>query len=132
MADSVAPALAIGISVGRIGCFLNGCCSGKPARLPWGIRVHPAQLYESLAMLFVFLFVWKIRKKNFAPGFIFSAYLLLWGGERFLIEFLRTTTPSPFCSLSMAQVASLAIVILALFILLRSAKKEDRISPDAA
>ena len=75
VADSAAPALAIGISVGRIGCFLNGCCLGKPTNLPWGVKfygidssinlsLHPAQLYESITMLFIFLFLWRIRKKN--------------------------------------------------------------------
>lgn len=126
MADSAAPALAISVSVGRIGCFLNGCCLGRPDHLPWGIRFHPTQIYESLAMLFIFLFLWRIRRKNYLSGFIFSTYLLLWGGERFLIEFLRITTPSPFCSLSMAQIVSLVIVILALFNLLRLAKKKAR------
>ena len=124
IADSVAPALAIGISVGRIGCFLNGCCGGRLAHLPLGIRAHPTQLYESLTMFFLFLLLWKIRSKNYRPGFIFSLYLFLWGGERFFIEFLRITTPSHFCSLSTAQLVSLVIVLLALFNLVRLAKKK--------
>lgn len=38
LADSVAPALGIGIAVMRIGCYLNGCCFGKMTRLPWGVK----------------------------------------------------------------------------------------------
>ena len=79
MADVAAPAVAIGAAVGRLGCFLNGCCDGVACSLPWGVRfpagshawtrqanagliapdapfslpVHPTQLYAALAGLFV-------------------------------------------------------------------------------
>lgn len=89
--DSIAPALALGISLGRIGCFLNGCCLGRPTSLPWGVkfprleassnlRLHPTQLYESLVMLLIFIFLWRIRKKNEPQGFIFST--IFSSGER--------------------------------------------------
>lgn len=137
VADSAAPALAIGISVGRIGCFLNGCCLGKPTNLPWGVKfygidssinlsLHPAQLYESITMLFIFLFLWRIRKKNYPQGYIFSIYLFAWGVERFIIEFFRITTPSPFFSLSVAQVMSLAIVLFVVYNLVRLTKIEKK------
>ncbi|MFV2067121.1 MAG: prolipoprotein diacylglyceryl transferase [Pirellulales bacterium] len=38
MADLIAPSLAIGLALGRIGCFLNGCCYGGPTDLPWAVR----------------------------------------------------------------------------------------------
>ncbi len=38
MADAVAPAVAIGAAVGRIGCFLNGCCHGAVCDVPWAVR----------------------------------------------------------------------------------------------
>ena len=137
IADSAAPVLAISISVGRIGCFLNGCCLGKPTNLPWGVKfyginsslnlkLHPAQLYESITMLFLFLFLWRIRKKNYSEGYIFSIYLLVWGVERFIIEFLRITTPSPFFSLSVAQVISLVIFLFAVYNLVRLIKVEKK------
>ena len=62
-ADVVAPSVGLGIFFARIGCFLNGCCFGRPAELPWAmtfpsgspagyvfpdIRLHPTQLYSSL------------------------------------------------------------------------------------
>jgi phosphatidylglycerol:prolipoprotein diacylglycerol transferase len=137
VADSAAPALAIGISIGRIGCFLNGCCLGKPTDLPWGVNfyrmdssiklhLHPAQLYESIAMFLIFLFLWRTRKKSHAQGYIFSIYLLAWGVERFIIEFFRLTTPSPFFSLSVAQVISLVLVLFAIYNLVRLTKVEKR------
>lgn len=137
MADSAAPALAIGISLGRIGCFLNGCCLGRPTNLPWGVKfygidssinlsLHPAQLYESITMFFIFLFLWRTRKKNQPRGYIFSIYLLAWGVERFIIEFFRITTPSPFFSLSVAQVISLVMVLFAFYNLFRLIKVEEK------
>ena len=137
VADSAAPGLAIGISIGRIGCFLHGCCLGRPTNLPWGVEfngidssvnlsLHPAQLYESITMFFIFLFLWRTRKKNHPRGYIFSIYLLMWGVERFIIEFFRISTPSPFFSLSVAQVISLAIVLFAIYNLVRLTKVEKK------
>lgn len=53
-ADCAAPAALAGLAIGRLGCFVNGCCWGAPCALPWavdhgGVAVHPTQLYESLA-----------------------------------------------------------------------------------
>ena len=64
-ADWVAPYLALGHSIGRIGCFLVGDCYGKACDLPWAMsfpngipptleHVHPTQLYESLFGFLIF------------------------------------------------------------------------------
>ncbi|NLI78276.1 MAG: prolipoprotein diacylglyceryl transferase [Candidatus Riflebacteria bacterium] len=64
LGDMIAPCLILGHAVGRIGCFLNGCCYGRPTGLPWGVVFprlgdglprHPTQLYEAgfLAVLFL-------------------------------------------------------------------------------
>jgi len=138
ISDSIAPALAISISVGRIGCFLNGCCLGRPTNLPWGVmfpgigssgnlNLHPAQLYESAIMFFLFLFLWKIRKKNYPCGYIFTLYLLIWGAERFLLEFLRVNTPTPLFLLSVAQIISFVIILLAIYNLVRLGKSGKKI-----
>jgi len=62
--DLAAPALAVGHAVGRLGCFVGGCCWGRPSTLPWAVTfppgpyfqgpdvpLHPVQLYESAAEL---------------------------------------------------------------------------------
>jgi len=36
--DALAVGLMLALAFGRIGCFLNGCCYGKPTDLPWGVR----------------------------------------------------------------------------------------------
>ncbi len=106
VADVFAPAIALGHAVGRVGCFLAGCCWGQPSELPWavtftdplahqlfgtplGVRLHPTQLYEALAeaVIFVILY-WRFRRPH-RPGAVIGLYLLLYSGARFLVEFVR-------------------------------------------
>ena len=121
--DALAPSLAIGYSIGRIGCFLVGDDYGIPSTLPWAMSfpkglppttetVHPTQIYETLIMGLVFIYLWKIRKSDYKTGYMFSLYLVLAGSERFFIEFLRNTTPSPISGLSLAQVMAVVIIII--------------------
>ncbi len=102
--DAITPGTALGYAIGRIGCFLNGCCFGLPARLPWGVvfpksslagaycpdlPLHPTQLYSSLAMFLAFLaLVWLYRRKSFDGQLLFSG-LVLYSIYRFLVEFFR-------------------------------------------
>jgi phosphatidylglycerol:prolipoprotein diacylglycerol transferase len=120
--DAISPSLALGYAIGRIGCFLVGDDYGIKSNLPWAIsfpeglpptteRVHPTQLYEVMAMTVVFIIIWKIRKKPAHDGWLFSIYFILAGLERFFIEVVRSTTPSPIPHLSVAQV--MAIVLIA-------------------
>ncbi len=121
--DLASPALALSYSIGRIGCFLVGDDYGVPSNLPWAmpfpkglppttVPVHPTQLYEIVIMFVVFLYIWKIRKLDKPAGWLFSIYLILAGLERFLIEFLRSTTPSPIPGLSLAQLMAVIIIII--------------------
>ena len=41
LADVIAPGLLVGLALGRLGCFLNGCCYGGPCDLPWAVRFPP-------------------------------------------------------------------------------------------
>lgn len=104
--DVFAPAIALGQSVGRLGCFAAGCDYGKPAAFGWGvvfknpvsheiagvplgIRLYPTQVYESLAtfLIFAFLLWWYSRKSR--DGEVFVLYLGLYALARFFLEFLR-------------------------------------------
>lgn len=126
VADATAPALALAYSIGRIGCLLVGDDYGVPSDVPWAIAfpdglpptdiaVHPTQIYETVIMFFVFLFLWKIRKKNETYGWLFSIYLVLAGLERFFIEFIRNTTESPIPGLSVAQITALALIAVGIY-----------------
>ncbi len=80
-ADLFSTVLPLGQAVGRLGCFLNGCCYGRAGL--------PVQLFESagLALLSVFLFFRFFRLKK--DGDIFALYLIGYGSLRFGLEFLR-------------------------------------------
>lgn len=121
--DGLAPGLAIGHSIGRIGCLLVGDDYGVPSDLPWAMafpkglpptteRVHPTQIYETILLGIIFVVLWKVRKKEAPDGWLFSMLLILAGIERFLIEFIRSTSPSPIPSLSLAQVIALGLIIV--------------------
>ncbi len=104
--DAYAPSIALGLGIGRLGCFSAGCDYGKPtdsvlgvvfthplahqvSGTPLGIRLHPTQLYESLACVLVFAFLmWRYRRKSY-DGQIFISYLVLYAVARFIIEFWR-------------------------------------------
>lgn len=128
--DALAPSLAIGYSIGRIGCLLVGDDYGIPSDLPWAMAfpeglppttetVHPTQIYEALIMGMVFLYLWNFRTKVYRTGYLFSLYLILAGSERFMIEFLRVTTPSPVPGLSVAQLLAAAIITVGVIKILK-------------
>jgi len=104
--DAFGPGLAFGHVLGRFGCFAAGCCYGKPTDHFWGViftnplansvsetplnvRLEPTQLIEAAAEFFNFLLLtWLLKRKKF-DGQVFGSFMILYGVERFFIEFLR-------------------------------------------
>lgn len=88
------PGLIMGHAVGRIGCFLAGCCYGTSCDLPWAIQLHdelrhPVQLYESIG-LFIIGFMalsWIKNKKN--NIFVITRYMIFYSSLRFILEYFR-------------------------------------------
>ncbi len=124
------PALAIGHLLGRIGCFLVGDDYGRPSNLPWAVafprglpptteRVHPTQLYEAafLGILAVLLIRW--RRQGMADAKVLGRYLLLAGGARFLIEFIRIN-PAIALGMTTAQWGTLVLMAAGVALLARS------------
>ena len=121
--DLVAPLLALGYGVGRIGCFLNGDDYGKVTDSFLGMAfpkgsppttetVHPTQIYEAAAGLALFAFLWFNRKRfEKTPGLLWGLYLVLAGLERFLVEFLRLNEPGAL-GLTPAQWVSVILMLL--------------------
>lgn len=116
LGDLLAPYVALGQGIGRIGCFLNGCCYGRP--VSWGLyfpvhhdRLHPTQLYDFTGLLLIF-FVLKYFQK-FLPkqGQTLALYLILASVERFINEFFRADHEPFFFGLSIFQVVSLAVFL---------------------
>jgi len=120
--DLVAPYIALGQSIGRIGCFLNGCCYGKP--VSWGIyfpthgaRLHPTQLYEMAGLFIIFLILKWARTKPHQAGFIFVFYLVLAGLERFVVEFYRGDDDILGLGLKLTQFVALGVIAAGLILM---------------
>lgn len=125
--DLVAPYIALGQAIGRIGCFLNGCCYGKA--VVWGIyfpvhsaRLHPTQLYETFGLLFIFVVLKYAQKRSHQEGMVFVLYLWLAGIERFVVEFFRADHDVLWLGLSLFQYIALIIFIVGLVLLGRFKK----------
>lgn len=115
-----APAIAIGVAIGRIGCFLRGCCYGKPTDLPWGVNFgdgvlrHPTEIYEAVFMLGMFIYLESIKNKVKEPGKMFRILMLGYFIFRFFNEFLRTE-PVVFFGLTFYQVVSVFVIFYFIF-----------------
>ena len=137
LADLIAPSIALGQAMGRLGCFAAGCCYGAPSTAPWactftskdslaplGIALHPTQIYESAATFGIFVALLTMRKSKRFEGRLFWYYLLFYSVARFIIEFYRED-PRGWAIpgvLSIAQAIGIPAVLLALFMLLRRKK----------
>lgn len=126
IADLAAAPMMLALAFGRLGCFLNGCCFGKPGtgfpcvafppNSPAGRAngpVHPTQLYEvaaALAFFFILSAVWKKPRRS--QGSVFFLMAILYGAWRFVIEFARgDERPLWLGPLSYSQVVSLAAIL---------------------
>ncbi len=124
ISDFIAVHSTLALAIGRIGCFLNGCCYGKECSLPWAVEFkaagvlghrHPTQLYECFMLLiafFVLLRWWKHKKFS---GEMTMAMLLSYGIIRFIVEFFRYNTPNQYLfggPLSLAQYVSILLVTI--------------------
>jgi len=125
--DSLAPAIALGYAITRVGCFLNGCCFGKAAaNLPWAMcfpqspelfphdhLVHPTQLYASLMGFAMFGILLLLSRGNSMgrEGRLFMVFLALEGIERFVMEIFRYTAVDQGV-LTLAQGASVLITLV--------------------
>lgn len=104
--DVLAPSLALGQTIGRLGCLLAGCCWGRECHLPWAITytdpaaaanvgtplhvaVHPFPAYAAIFNFTVFLVLSWLFKKGLQPGRVFASYLLFYGIGRFALELTR-------------------------------------------
>lgn len=103
--DLIVPFLALGQSIGRIGCFLNGCCFGKEYVLV------PAQIISSFLMLLIFIVLRLLQSRSHRTGQIFYIYLFLYSIKRFFIEFWRADNQVIFSGLTLFQVISILIFI---------------------
>jgi len=143
--DIVAPSLALGVAIGRVGCFLNGCCFGKPCDLPWavtfppvsaagqqfpGTPLHPTQLYESLAALGVLAVLLLVERRKPFDGFLLWLFVILLSAYRFIIDPIRYYEPMSVVSreagpaLTSNQVIGIALLAVSAVAMLVLARRQ--------
>ncbi|HFD13750.1 MAG TPA: diacylglyceryl transferase [Epsilonproteobacteria bacterium] len=125
------PSLALGIAIGRVGCFMTGLDDytyGVETTLPWGVDFgdgvlrHPVQLYESVMMFGFFLYsMWMHKhKKVYFEAKIFYIFVLFYATQRFVWEFLKPYVDVVF-GLNVFQLVCLTLMVYAIIYLKRSA-----------
>jgi phosphatidylglycerol---prolipoprotein diacylglyceryl transferase len=138
LADVVAPSVALGHAIGRLGCLMNGCCHGQQCDLPWAIHfpaehathgegVHPTQIYESVLNLALYAgLAWLFRRKRF-DGQVFAVYLLGYAVLRSLVESFRGDYPARHVAIGLTpgQMVSIGILAAGLLLLWKLPRKKD-------
>jgi phosphatidylglycerol:prolipoprotein diacylglycerol transferase len=147
-ADAFAPAVALGHGIGRIGCFLAGCCWGEPASVPWavtftdpkarelvgvplGTPLHPTQLYEAGAEFLIFALLLSRFRRPHTEGGILGLYLILYPAFRFVIEFWRDRGDGSFPfggPVSVTQWLALLLMAGGAYLLVRRPRERDAIA----
>jgi phosphatidylglycerol:prolipoprotein diacylglycerol transferase len=116
LADILTPSIALGIFIGRIGCFLIKDHPGAITNLPWaiqwpdGIFRHPVALYLSLNGLIMFLVLWLLRTRLKKTGQLFIIFLLWYSAARFFLDFTRVNDPQ-YSGLFISQWISLFVLV---------------------
>jgi len=138
LADLISPLIALGLSFGRIGCFLAGCCYGKETSLPWAVvftnpdslarlnvPLHPTQLYDAANGLVLFFFLSWMEKRKTYDGQIFWLFLFLYSMVRFFVEIFRGDPRGFFFAdlLSTSQAIGILLAIFSLFMLFYKRKQ---------
>lgn len=151
--DLVIPQIALAQGFGRIGCFLAGCCYGKPtvhalgvvfppeAIAPSGISLWPTQLFSAAGNFLIFAILLLLSnvatahlrlpgrpgedrsKALLKPGSISAMYLILYGIGRFLIEFLRDDPRRMALGFTSNQIVCIGLVFLGAFLVAFAQKK---------
>ena len=125
--DQFIPFLALGHAIGRIGCFLNGCCYGRPTTSWYGVvfpghavAVLPTQLFEAAGLFLLYSVLRVLQRSSIMnrPGALFGLYLVGYAGLRFLMEFLRGDQVAWWAGLTLQQLISIGMLLagLAFFI----------------
>ena len=155
MLDICSSAAAVGYAVGRIGCLISGDGDyGRPTHLPWGMafpdglvpttstcpqwgappdcRVHPTPIYEFIAGVLIYAYIWRRGTRSIqhplGPGVITGEFLILFGLERFLVEFIRINPPILW-GMSNAQIAALFTIVAGIILLIFARRRFRQVDP---
>lgn len=152
VADALAPSFALGTMFGRVGCYLNGCCYGRPTTLPWGVTfppdsfaglefgnaaLHPSQLYSAAVGLGLFLLLWGLRTRLRAPGHLFWLFILMFALLRVPVDLTRAYEPAAELlsvggvPVTESQFTSVAMALFAALMMLRLRRGRAPSAPSA-
>ena len=150
--DIFSPALALGIMLTRVGCYLSGCCFGSPSTLPWAvsfpegspagayardlaaqaggvITLHPTQLYAAANGLIVFVVLMALENKVVKRGATFGLLLMFYGVFRFTVDFFRYYKENMrvFMDLTLNQLISVGFFVVGLYFVRRKTQLQTKI-----
>lgn len=121
----------------RIGNLINSEIIGTVTNVPWAfiftqeddLPRHPAQLYEAIYCFFLFILMyqlWKNKRNNFGPGFMFGLMCVLLFSERIIDEFFKENQASfeNALPMNMGQLLSIPFILIGVYMMLRSRKLE--------
>lgn len=116
IADLAVSALPLGHALGRLGCFMNGCCYGLPSTACWAVfnandYRYPVQLLEAALNVGVYLLLLRVYRRRKTNGMVLAGYLLTYPVGRFALEYLRGDDRLRWSGLDIAQELSLALFI---------------------
>ncbi|MOA07938.1 Prolipoprotein diacylglyceryl transferase [compost metagenome] len=129
LADVLAPAIVLGQSIGRIGCFMNGDAYGSPTGLGFGMvyregtaayeaygsePLWPAELLESQWDLIIFTLLMVLKGRSLPTGMLFLTYNFLYSIGRFSLEWLRGDSPRYALDWTAGQWTSFCMIAVSL------------------
>lgn len=129
--DTFAVPVAVGVAIGRMACFVGGCCYGTPTELPWAVCFarsgdslprHPTQLYEAAFHLTMAGFLLALQQRGLLRGQLIKLYILAYLVYRFLTEFIRPE-PAWFWGLTGYQWAVMCLAPVFVWLWWRDARE---------
>ena len=128
ISDARVVGIPLAIAIGRIGCFINGCCYGIPCEFPFavvyssphalapnGLALYPVQLFQTAWNFGVFTVLWTLRKRLTTSGSLYLVFLIMFSGGDFFIRFLREDS-GVLWNLQFAQIVDGLIMLASLAI----------------
>ena len=135
--DLLLPGVALAQGFGRIGCFLAGCCYGRPtdsplgvvfpagSLAPAGVALLPTQLFSAGGDFLLAMILLLLDRRRGKDGRLLVWYLALYGAGRFILEFFRSDPRGTVGALSTSQFISLFAVAAAGLLALRRGKRSE-------
>ena len=129
------PSIPLMYAIGKISCFLVGCCYGMkysgPGSIiynysniaPKNISLFSVQILETLIFTLIFIYMIKKTIKNKFNNKELGIFIILCGTSKFLLDFLRMKTTSNIFSTN--QLLSLVFIFIGIFIFIKYLKEEN-------